>query len=63
MENKLYTDPQLCEILSCSRSTVYRYVSEDRIGYIRRVRTLLFPEKDVKEFLERFHITARQQSI
>lgn len=63
MENKLYTVEQLCKILNCSRSTVYRYVNTGRIGYIRRVRTLLFTKEDVDTFLERFHITARQQSI
>lgn len=53
MDKKLFNLDDVALYLNCSKSTMYRYVRERRISYIRRGRRLLFRETDIEAFLER----------
>ncbi len=56
MKKKLLNLEDVAIYLNCSKSTMYRYVKESRISYIRRGRRLLFRETDIEAFLERHTI-------
>lgn len=57
MNKKLLNLEDVAIYLNCSKSTMYRYVRENRISYIRRGRRLLFRETDIEAFLERHQIS------
>ncbi len=57
MNKKLFNLEDVAFYLNCSKSTIYRYVRERRISYIRRGRRLLFRETDIEAFLERHQIS------
>ncbi|MBK8483144.1 MAG: helix-turn-helix domain-containing protein [Saprospiraceae bacterium] len=51
--SKLYTLMDVADYLHCSDTTIYRYVKDKRISYIRRGRLLLFKEEDIQDFIEK----------
>lgn len=59
----LLTVEDVMNKLHCSRSTVYRYVSEKRIEYIRRFRRLLFRESVVNHFIDQHTVKANDIHI
>lgn len=57
MNKKLLNLEDVATYLNCSKSTMYRYVKERRISYIRRGRRLLFRETDIEVFLDNHRIS------
>ncbi|MBK6698414.1 MAG: helix-turn-helix domain-containing protein [Saprospiraceae bacterium] len=57
MNKKLLNLDDVALYLNCSKSTMYRYVREGRISYIRRGRRLLFRETDIEVFLDNHRIS------
>lgn len=57
MNKKLLNLDDVALYLNCSKSTMYRYVREGRISYIRRGRRLLFRETDIEAFLDKHQIS------
>lgn len=57
MNKKLLNLDDVALYLNCSKSTMYRYVREGRISYIRRGRRLLFRETDIEAFLDNHRIS------
>ena len=57
MDRKLLNLEDVAIYLNCSKSTMYRYVKESRISYIRRGRRLLFRETDIEVFLDNHRIS------
>ena len=57
MDKKLFNLDDVALYLNCSKSTMYRYVRERRISYIRRGRRLLFRETDIEVFLDNHRIS------
>jgi excisionase family DNA binding protein len=57
MNKKLLNLEDVATYLNCSKSTMYRYVREGRISYIRRGRRLLFRETDIEVFLDNHRIS------
>lgn len=57
MDRKLLNLEDVAIYLNCSKSTMYRYIKESRISYIRRGRRLLFRESDIEAFLDKHQIS------
>lgn len=60
MNIKVLNLQSLAKMLCCSKSTIYRYVKERKISYIKRGRVLLFSESDVEEFLNRHKVLGKE---
>ncbi|MBK8482808.1 MAG: helix-turn-helix domain-containing protein [Saprospiraceae bacterium] len=57
MKTALVKLPELAKMLCCSNSTIYRYVRDQRISYIKPGRVILFKETDIEEFLNKNRIS------
>jgi len=47
----LYEMSQVAQILRCSRKTIYRLISNGRLGAVRWGRSYRFRRQDVQEFV------------
>ena len=59
MEINYLTLDCVCKMLNLSKSTVYAYVGKSQIPYIKLGGKLLFPEDDLKNWLN----SMRQQAV
>lgn len=54
-EIKVYTAPEVCEMLHIAQRTLYRYVAEGKITGFRVGRHHRFTEEDIKNYMALTH--------
>lgn len=50
---RIYTAPEVCEILKIGQRTLYRYIADGKINGFRVGRNYRFTEEDLKDYMER----------
>lgn len=61
-ERKYLTVPEIADLLRCSQHTIYKYVGDRNIPYIKQGHRLLFDSEEIGEWIGSCKVPMKQEN-